>query len=121
MTERLSSSWRTGPCTSTDDTETDLAERVEETTTWPESAIGPYGRLTGRGAEIEYASEDMEVDVLDAADLTARVRVRKATVAALDPGVRSKRRYRRLVRLVDAPEAAVSPRGVPVAAVRRLF
>lgn len=38
-------------------------ERVEETQTWPELAIGLYDRLTGRGAEITYEFEDMEVDV----------------------------------------------------------
>lgn len=36
---------------------------VEETQTWPELAIGLYDRLTGRGAEITYEFEDMEVDV----------------------------------------------------------
>jgi hypothetical protein len=38
-------------------------ERIEETTTWPDLAIGLYDRLTGRGAEIVYEFEDMEVDV----------------------------------------------------------
>ena len=36
---------------------------VEETRTWPELAIGLYDRLTGRGAEIAYEFEDMEIDV----------------------------------------------------------
>lgn len=36
---------------------------VEETRTWPELAIGLYERLTGRGAEITYEFEDMEVQV----------------------------------------------------------
>jgi hypothetical protein len=45
------------------DVEAELTERVDETTTWPELAIGLYDRLTGRGAEIEYTFEDMEVDV----------------------------------------------------------
>jgi hypothetical protein len=35
----------------------------EETTTWPDLAIGLYDRLTGRGAEIIYEFEDMEVEV----------------------------------------------------------
>jgi len=39
------------------------AETPEETTTWPELAIGLYDRLTGRNAEITYDFEDMEVDV----------------------------------------------------------
>ncbi len=36
---------------------------IDETTTWPELAIGLYERLTGRGAAITYEFEDMEVDV----------------------------------------------------------
>lgn len=50
---------------SSDDTEieSEVAGRVDETTTWPELAIGLYDRLTGRGAEIEYTFEDMEVEV----------------------------------------------------------
>jgi len=38
-------------------------ERIDETTTWPELAIGLYDRLTGRNAEIHYEFEDMQVDV----------------------------------------------------------
>jgi hypothetical protein len=38
-------------------------EQVEETTTWPELAIGLYDRLTGRGAQITYEFEEMTVDV----------------------------------------------------------
>jgi hypothetical protein len=38
-------------------------ERIDETTTWPDLAIGLYDRLTGRGAEIIYEFEDMEVSV----------------------------------------------------------
>ncbi|PSP94405.1 hypothetical protein BRC91_06350 [Halobacteriales archaeon QS_4_62_28] len=38
-------------------------ERIEETTTWPDLAISLYDRLTGRGAEITYEFEDLEVDV----------------------------------------------------------
>jgi len=33
------------------------------TTTWPDLAIGLYDRLTGRGAEIEYAFKDMHIKV----------------------------------------------------------
>jgi hypothetical protein len=36
---------------------------VDETRTWPELAIGLYERLTGRGAEITYEFEDMQVEV----------------------------------------------------------
>lgn len=38
-------------------------DRIEETTTWPDLAISLYDRLTGRGAEIAYEFEDMEVEV----------------------------------------------------------
>jgi hypothetical protein len=38
-------------------------ERIDETTTWPELAIGLYDRLTGRGAEISYQFEEMTVRV----------------------------------------------------------
>ncbi|MFB6281357.1 MAG: hypothetical protein ABEH40_05015 [Haloferacaceae archaeon] len=38
-------------------------EEIEETRTWPELAIGLYERLTGRGAEITYDFEEMEVQV----------------------------------------------------------
>ena len=41
----------------------DPADGMEETETWPELAIGLYDRLTGRGAEITYEFEEMEVDV----------------------------------------------------------
>jgi hypothetical protein len=38
-------------------------EAIDETRTWPELAIGLYERLTGRGAEITYEFEEMEVEV----------------------------------------------------------
>ena len=41
----------------------EVEARVEETRTWPELAISLYDRLTGRGAEITYEFEDMEVEV----------------------------------------------------------
>lgn len=33
------------------------------TTTWPDFGIALYERLTGRGAEISYTFDDMEIDV----------------------------------------------------------
>lgn len=36
---------------------------ANETTTWPELAIGLYDKLTGRGAEITYEFENFEVDI----------------------------------------------------------
>ena len=44
---------------------TDTDAEIDETQTWPELAIGLYERLTGRGAEITYEFDDMEVDVPD--------------------------------------------------------
>jgi len=38
-------------------------ERIDETESWPELAIGLYDRLTGRGAEIVYEFDDMAVEV----------------------------------------------------------
>lgn len=44
--------------------ESDVSDsQIDETTTWPELAIGLYDRLTGRGAEISYEFIDMEVAV----------------------------------------------------------
>ncbi|MGZ8783449.1 MAG: hypothetical protein ACXWZB_08135 [Gaiellaceae bacterium] len=40
-----------------------ITEAQPETTTWPELAEGLYGFLTGRGATIEYAFEQLEVFV----------------------------------------------------------
>ena len=38
-----------------------MAERIENTVNWPDLAIGLYDRLTGRGAEITYEFDNMEV------------------------------------------------------------
>lgn len=35
----------------------------DHTTTWPDLAIGLYDRLTGRGAEITYEFDNMNVKV----------------------------------------------------------
>jgi hypothetical protein len=35
----------------------------EQTTNWPDLAIGLYDRLTGRNAEITYEFEDMHVKI----------------------------------------------------------
>ena len=40
-----------------------MAETIENTTNWPDLAIGLYDRLTGRGAEIIYEFDNMEVAV----------------------------------------------------------
>ena len=36
-------------------------KNTQTTATWPELAIGLYDKLTGRGAEITYEAEDLEV------------------------------------------------------------
>lgn len=38
-----------------------MANEANNTTTWPELGVGLYDKLTGRGAEIIYEFEDMEV------------------------------------------------------------
>ncbi len=40
-----------------------MAANTAETRTWPELAIGLYDRLTGRGAEIEYEFNNLELSV----------------------------------------------------------
>ena len=40
-----------------------MAEKIEDTTTWPDLAIGLYERLTGHNAEITYEFDNLEVYV----------------------------------------------------------
>ncbi|MGJ3237388.1 MAG: hypothetical protein ACFE0Q_01655 [Anaerolineae bacterium] len=40
-----------------------MAQPKDETRNWPELAMGLYDRLTGRGAEINYHVEDMDIYV----------------------------------------------------------
>lgn len=40
-----------------------MANDNNSTTTWPELGIGLYDKLTGRGAEITYEFDDLEVFV----------------------------------------------------------
>ena len=40
-----------------------MEQKPEDTRTWPELAIGLFDQLTGRGAEISYVFENMEVHV----------------------------------------------------------
>jgi len=42
--------------------------RRGEPTTWSDFGIALYERLTGRGAEISYTFDDLEVDVPSSAD-----------------------------------------------------
>ena len=43
-----------------------------ETQSWPDLAIGLYDKLTGRGAEITYHFQDLEVSVPSSATATAQ-------------------------------------------------
>lgn len=45
------------------DAESDSDAQIDETTNWPELAVGLYDRLTGRNAEIVYEFDDMDVAV----------------------------------------------------------
>ena len=38
-----------------------MPDKQENTVNWPDLAIGLYDRLTGRGAEITYEFDDMQV------------------------------------------------------------
>ena len=38
-----------------------MSDKNTETTSWPDLAIGLYDTLTGRGAEITYQFENLEV------------------------------------------------------------
>ncbi len=40
-----------------------MAETKQATETWPELAIGLYDKLTGRGAEITYEFDNLDVFV----------------------------------------------------------
>jgi hypothetical protein len=40
-----------------------MANPKNDTTNWPDLAIGLYDKLTGRGAEISYSFDDLEVQV----------------------------------------------------------
>lgn len=48
-----------------------MAQTNQDTTNWPDLAIGLYDKLTGRGAEISYSFDDMEVSVPSSASNTA--------------------------------------------------
>ncbi|CAB1081507.1 hypothetical protein D1AOALGA4SA_9158 [Olavius algarvensis Delta 1 endosymbiont] len=48
-----------------------MSEKVENTTSWPDLAIGLYDRLSGRGAEITYEFDNLEVAVPSSASADA--------------------------------------------------
>jgi len=47
-----------------------MSEKTE-TQTWPDLAIGLYDKLTGRGAEITYEFQNLEVSIPSSASDTA--------------------------------------------------
>ena len=40
-----------------------MTEKIENTMSWPDLAIGLYDRLTGRGAEISYEFDNFDIIV----------------------------------------------------------
>lgn len=48
-----------------------MNDKSTETTTWPDLAIGLYDKLTGRGAEIIYEFENLEVMIPSSAGANA--------------------------------------------------
>lgn len=48
-----------------------MSEHTQATTTWPELGIALYDKLTGRGAEITYEFDNMEVSVPSSASKEA--------------------------------------------------
>ncbi len=49
-----------------------MEHKQTDTTTWPELAIGLFDQLTGRGAEIIYDFQNLEVSVPSSASATAQ-------------------------------------------------
>ena len=49
-----------------------MSTNMDDTRTWPELAIGLYDKLTGRGAEITYEFENLEVSVPSSTDPEAQ-------------------------------------------------
>ncbi len=48
-----------------------MTENTADTHTWPDLAIGLFDKLTGRGAEIVYEFQNMEVSVPSSTSPTA--------------------------------------------------
>ncbi|MGF1580769.1 MAG: hypothetical protein ACFCD0_15515 [Gemmataceae bacterium] len=49
-----------------------MNDRLTDTTNWPDLAIGLYDRLTGRGAEITYDFNNMEIYIPSSASQDAK-------------------------------------------------
>jgi hypothetical protein len=48
-----------------------MADHAEGTTTWPELGMALYDKLTGRGAEITYEFENLEISIPSSASPNA--------------------------------------------------
>lgn len=68
-----------------------MSQTISTAPTWPDLAIGLYDKLTGRGAEITYELQNLEVSVPSSASATAEhalwrisgtVKIRTKDVAA---------------------------------------
>ena len=49
-----------------------MAQTMTDTQTWPDLAIGLYDKLTGRGAEITYEFQSMEISIPSSAAANAQ-------------------------------------------------
>jgi len=49
-----------------------MAQTTTDTQTWPDLAIGLYDKLTGRGAEITYEFQGLEIAVPSSASAEAQ-------------------------------------------------
>jgi hypothetical protein len=54
-------------------------ENTNDTQSWPDLAIGLYDKLTGRGAEITYEFENLEIAIPSSASDTAQHAVWKVS------------------------------------------
>jgi hypothetical protein len=54
-------------------------ENTNDTQSWPDLAIGLYDKLTGRGAEITYEFENMEISIPSSASDKAQHAVWKVS------------------------------------------
>ena len=70
-----------------------MTPNVPETQSWPDLAIGLYDKLTGRGAEITYQLEGLEISIPSSASPaaehatwkvsgTVKIRTKDATTTA---------------------------------------
>jgi hypothetical protein len=56
-----------------------MTQTTPDTQTWPDLAIGLYDKLTGRGAEITYEFQGLEISVPSSASASAQHATWKVT------------------------------------------